>query len=317
MRDIPWQAKHQHGVFTTEQAADAGWSECRLTRAVQRGFLVRLRRGAYAEPELEGWTGSLDLLRVGQRGVAAALRVPASTISHSAAVALHGLPLLALPEAPCITLRPGLRTRPWNLHVHRQPIRPEHLDQTSELRLTSVVRSCIDHAREHGTAAGLVAADAALHNGLCTEADLTAMYDDLCRGGAGLAEGRTLLSLLDGKAESPLESISRLALRDLPTPRTQVGIHSIDGRFIARVDFYWESTGVVGEADGRIKYTDDALWQEKRREEQLSQAGLVVVRWGWSDALATARLSARIQQGFQRAERMRTAGIPINAIVRP
>lgn len=63
MRGIPWQAKHQHGVFTAEQAVDAGWSECQLTRAVQCGGLVRLRRGAYAEPELEGWTGSLEFCK--------------------------------------------------------------------------------------------------------------------------------------------------------------------------------------------------------------------------------------------------------------
>src|SRR6185312_12629644 len=143
------------------------------------------------------------------------LRVPVATISHSAAVAVHGLPLLSIPTAPCITLGPSIRTRPWNVHVHRQPIPPQHLDSASDLRLTSVARSCIDHAREQGTAAGLVAADAALRDGLCTEADLTAVYDDSCRGRAGLAEGRAFLSLLDRKAESPLESISRLALRDL------------------------------------------------------------------------------------------------------
>lgn len=191
------------------------------------------------------------------------------------------------------------------------------MDLASDLRLTSVARSCIDHAREQGTSAGVVAADAALHQGLCHEADLTAVYDRSCRGGAGLAEGRTLLGLLDGKAESPLESISRLALRGLPAPRTQVGIHDLNSRFIARVDFYWESVGLVGEADGRIKYTDDALWKEKRREEELSQAGLVVVRWGWSDAVAIDHLQARIQQGIQRAQRMRAAGVPIRAIVRP
>ncbi len=238
MHSVPWQAKHQHGVFTAERAADAGWSRCQLTRAVQSGDLVRLRRGAYAEPELWSWTGGLQLLRAGQRGVAAALRIPAATISHSAAAAVHGLPLLRTPDNPCITLPPALRTREAALHVHRQPIPVWQLDQTYDFSITSVARSCIDLTREAGLKAGVVATDAALHAGRCTLIDLEVVYST-CKGRAGLPCGRRLLELLDGRSESPLESISRLALAPLkPSPRTQATLRAPTGQFLGRVDFY-------------------------------------------------------------------------------
>ncbi len=51
-----------------------------------------------------------------------------------------------------------------------------------------------------------------------------------------------------------------------------------------RVDFWWSQQGVIGEADGRVKYTDeDVLWREKRRRDALEELGLRVVRWSWTD----------------------------------
>lgn len=166
-------------------------------------------------------------------------------------LALPGLPLLRLPDSLCVTLPPELRTREAALHVHRQPIPTWQLDREQDLSITSVARSCIDLTREGGLDSGLVAADCAVHRRLCTIAELDAVYSTL-RGRAGLSSGRQLLKLVDGRSESPLESISRLAMAPLrPSPRTQVGLYTSDGQFLARVDFYWQELGVVGEADGR------------------------------------------------------------------
>src|SRR3954454_17146850 len=138
---------------------------------------------------------------------------------------------------------PGRR----GLHVHRQPIPLDQLVRTAEVRVTRVARSCLDLTREFGLAAGLVAADAAVRRGLCQQADLAATYRASCRGRAGLSTGRRLLELMDGNSESPLETISRLAMAGLPPPRTQVNLRGRTGAFLARVDFYWDELGVVGE----------------------------------------------------------------------
>jgi hypothetical protein len=313
MHRIPPQAGHQFGVFTTAQAFESGWSRSALSRATASGKLIALRRGAFAVAEAPAAAHELGGLRLGQRGAAAALRIPAATVSHASAVALHGLPLLHIPDLPCVTLPPALRTREAALHVHRQTLAPWQLDPYAEISLTSVARSCLDLARECGLDAGLVAADAAVHRRQCAVADLEAGYSAL-RGRAGLPSGRRLLELVNGRSESPLESISRLAMAPLPAPRLQAELCGLDGRFLARVDFYWEALGVVGEADGRQKYTDDALWKEKLRQDALSDRGLVVERWGWSVACSPAMLRARLEQAFRRAALLRDAGIPVTVL---
>ncbi len=315
MPRIPRQAEHQFGVFTIAQAFEAGWSAAGLRHALRTDRLIRLRRGAFALGETPESGLALERLRLGQRAVAAALRIPAATVSHASAVGLYGLPLLAMPPVPCVTLPPQLRTREAALHVHRQPLPPWQLGHTSAVSITSVARSCIDLTRESGLASGLVAADAAVHRGLCTRAELVAVYERL-RGRAGLSCGRQLIELVDGSSESALESISRLGMVGLqPPPHTQIPLHTHHGRFLARVDFYWPGLGVVGEADGRVKYTDDELWNEKLRQESLTDRGLVVERWGWSVARQPAVLQARLQRAFRRATMLRSAGIPVE--VRP
>ena len=89
-------------------------------------------------------------LRLGQQGVAAALRIPAATVSHASAVALHGLPLLTTPQLPCVTLPPESPTSETALHLHRQRLPTWQLDHSSGVSITSVARSCIDLARESG-----------------------------------------------------------------------------------------------------------------------------------------------------------------------
>ena len=73
-------------------------------------------------------------------------------------------------------------------------------------------------------------------------------------------------------------------------------IRTPDGRFIGRVDFWWRHAGVIGECDGRLKYTDRAdLYAEKRREDALRELGLTVVRWGWQDLRGEA-LARRLRR---------------------
>jgi hypothetical protein len=64
--------------------------------------------------------------------------------------------------------------------------------------------------------------------------------------------------------------------------------------FIGLVDFYWPEFGIVGEADGDMKYLDPAfragrtaeqvVLDEKIREDRLRALGLTVVRWRWRTA---------------------------------
>jgi hypothetical protein len=113
------------------------------------------------------------------------------------------------------------------------------------------------------------------------------------------------IDLADARSESVLETRSRIKLQEagLPTPDLQVSIGNELGGFIARVDFYWDEFGVVGEADGDSKYdgsTPGALLDEKRRQSALEDLDVGVVRWGTSDLRNFAPVATRLERAFTR-----------------
>ena len=75
-----------------------------------------------------------------------------------------------------------------------------------------------------------------------------------------------------------------------------------------RVDFYWEEFGVVGEADGLLKYDDDetAGRREKIRELDIEDVDLDVVRWTWDQVWRTPDLVvAKVRRALERGRRRR------------
>ena len=105
----------------------------------------------------------------------------------------------------------------------------------------------------------------------------------------GIRKAREVIDFADGRAATPLESISRVAFRDLGLPRPELQVtlardHWGKPRIV--VDFYWPEFRLVGEADGLFKYDGDssqALRAEKLRQEEIEDMGYVVVRWTWED----------------------------------
>jgi hypothetical protein len=215
---------------------------------------------------------------------------------------LQGMPLLFLPDRACVCVAPYWTGRIVGVHLHRCALPPPVV---GVLATTTTERTVIDLAREHGLASGLVAADWALHLRVTTPAELAAELE-VCRRWPGLRAARDAIAFADERSESVLETRSRLLFRKwgLPDPVPQVRIGTASGRFVARVDFYWDEFGVVGEADGAVKYdgSDPApLHQEKMRQEILEQdLELSVVRWGNADLSEFGRIAARLQRRFAR-----------------
>ena len=91
----------------------------------------------------------------------------------------------------------------------------------------------------------------------------------------------------------------------LPRPECQVEIRDRRNHLAGRVDFAWIEHGVVGEADGRVKYGDrpaEVVEAEKERQARLEALGLVVVRWNAKQLLGdapvmVARLRAALAAG--------------------
>lgn len=320
MRSIPWQATHQFDVFTARQALECGWNFDSLARAARSGRLIRLRKGAYAPPppaQLDRYERRARLL--GQRGVAAALLIPQASVSHAAALAVRDLPTYRAREIPCVTKPQDCRTLQRELHLHRKLLVPKMLDPHLDFACTSVARTCVDVACELGLAAGVIAADAALRRELTTPEELLVARCSV-KGDRGSPNAGRMLELMDGRAESPLESLSRVGLVGLvPPPLIQPRIYRPDGRFLGRVDFLWEELGLIGEADGKAKYTkyEGTLDDEKLRQDAFAETNAVFARWGWYLAERPNQLAAYVHERMEIAWRRRAAGLRPQMIVVP
>lgn len=307
MRPLPPQAALQHGVFTVAQARAAGWTGPALRHAVARGRLIVLRRVVLAlalQSTAKAWLDERAAHRLA--AAAAVLARPGALASHVAAALLVDLPVLTTPHRPCLTVPAGSSGDVPGVHLHRTVLDRGERGRFGLLGLTLAHRTVVDIARELGEAAGVVTADAAMRRGLLTADDLNRAVR-AAAGRPGAAAARAMAAAVDPRAESPLESVSRLAIRDagLPAPWLQPNI-LVGGRFVGRPDFCWDEFGVVGEADGWEKY--EAGWQrlrdEKRRQERFEEAGLVVVRWGWDDLDRFDRVAARLLAALRRGSRL-------------
>src|SRR5579859_2492942 len=103
---------------------------------------------------------------------------------------------------------------------------------------------------------GVVTAGCALHLGKTTKDELNAVIAT-CGRWPGVMRARRVVEFSDGRAESPFESIARVAFRDggLPPPELQVWVGG-DGGPVGRADFLWRHHRTLAEADGALKYAD-------------------------------------------------------------
>lgn len=297
-------------VFSRAQARDCGWSDSALSRSANSGRLIRVRQNQF------GTTPPDRLLAA----IAAARAHPASAVSQRSAVLAHGLPLYGPPpERAELTVSPRGTGRIREALVHRARLDADDVVLIAGVPVTNVARTIVDLGRSAPLATAVVAGDAALQRGLVTPKQLVRVLA-LCRGWPGIKRARRALHALDGRAESPLESVSRLAIADLglPTPQLQAVVLTEDGWVVGRSDFYWDEFGVGGEADGRSKYTERAiLSDEKDRQEQLEDLALAVTRWGWTAAHRPPALRGKILAAFERGRRRDEAGIPRGWQVQP
>jgi Transcriptional regulator, AbiEi antitoxin len=289
------------GVFTYSDAIAAGYSPAEVVARLRRGSWRRLRRGVYAGADLVP-----DLAPL-----AAALAVlPArAALSHRSAAVVHGLPLVGtqVPVAE-VTVPGAAARRRRDLVVHGRPLPEDHVEQRHGLRVTTAARTAVDIARLQPFHAAVATVDAAVRTGVPKD-----LLDRLVASEVGpfSRRARRVVAFADARAESPGESLSRVAIagHGLPAPELQAPIHDASGSLVGRVDFLWREHRTIGEFDGKLKYvTPDSLWDEKRREDALRELGFTVVRWVWRDVwgdftATAARLRAAFALSSARASR--------------
>lgn len=278
-------------ILSTRQWRSRGVSDLDLRSRVDKGELVRVRRGSYAHAEDGRSAEETHRLMV-------IATVPElhekSVVSHASAAVLHGLPVPNASLGKVQTTRPDRRTGKTSTRTRRMSGHVDEMDVTtiSGIRVTTLARTLVDLGRSQPLGWAVAAFDQALREGRVTRDEVRSALDRL---GAvrGTRQGRRMLELGVDTSESVGESLSRVVFIDagLPEPARQVDFQDERGP-IGRVDFYWRGSWVIGEFDGMGKYDElarpgesprDVLRREKRREDRLRALGHLVVRWTWDE----------------------------------
>jgi len=256
------------------------WDETRRTES----RLARVRRGRYVAAER--WSELDD-----------ENRYRALVLSTFDSMLTDSPPVACRQSAAVLQELPVLGGWPTKVHVlvesasgnsglirrHRVAALPEPV-HCHGIPVTPVARTVVDLARLGPLAQGLVTADAALHLGKCTLAELDDQVAQLPAGARGRRRAALAIRLADGRAESPGESLSRARMYRLGLQQPDLQVQLLDGDTVfGYADFGWP--GLVGEFDGKVKYVSpDVLWDEKLREDRVRRTGPGVVRWVWRDA---------------------------------
>lgn len=274
------------GVVTGRQLREAGISPGQVAQLVASGLLLRLRRDVLVDAERWKAAPHWERHAIRASGVQRSLDPHGAgrlALSHHSSAAVRGISLYGVDDdAHLCRLTPGRCYRSKALQVHA-PVDPERASRVDGLLALDAAPSVLQVAARSGPVAGLVAADSALRQSLCTPEDLRALIP-----WSHLRHGRRrvemVVELADGRRESAGESRTAWALHllgyDDAVP--QAVIRTPLGEFVARVDFLLGR--VVIEFDGMGKYTEPAtLRAEKRREDALRALGYEVVRLTWAD----------------------------------
>lgn len=297
--------------------ADVDLPDATIRSALRRRKLVALRRGvlvggAMLESTRDDFRARHALLA---RGAILATDGAAAYACLGSAALLHGLARLG--SSPQRVRLYRARGRPWRdseVAVLTCGLPDAHVTEVDNVPCTTAARTVVDIARWVSPRGGTVIADSALRVGV-QRRDLQTVARD-CARWPGVRKAREVLAFADGRAASPLESVSRVVFREvgLPPPELQWTVAWDQwGNPRIIVDFCWPEFGVVGEADGLLKYDQEidpegtSLRAEKLRQEEIEGLGYIVVRWTWDDIWRRPEwVVARIRAAMREAARRRT-----------
>lgn len=280
-------------IRRSEQLA-LGRNDAELSRAVRGGTLLRIAPGSYVSTTEWNTLDRIEQHRMRVLEYAPRLH-PDTVYSHFAAAALWGIRLLgAWPERIHVTApRASGGRSEGGLARHCTGVSASGVTSLAGMRLTTPAQTVVDLARVLPFSDAVVAMDSALSSrGRMPLTDHTAIERllEAGRGTRGMARATAVSAFSTSLSDSPEESHSRALLHILgfPAPELQRSFALPDGG-TAEVDFFWEEYDLVGECDGRAKYRDprflrgrrpeDAVIQEKNRENQLRRVVGKVSRW--------------------------------------
>jgi hypothetical protein len=164
--------------------------------------------------------------------------------------------------------------------VHRAILHPEEIGIVDGISVTTPARTAFDLGRRKDLVQNVIRLDAlAQATGVQPgeASDLASRHP----GVRGLTQLRRALDLMDGGAESPPETRTRLLLIDagLPKPKTQITVYDEGGYPFARIDMGYEDCRVGVEYDGAQHWTHPKQRaHDIERAVELAEQGWIIVR---------------------------------------
>lgn len=229
-----------------------------------------------------------------------------ATVAGMSAAALHRTAWID-PWLPAELNRQS-RDKTLGIILHSDALWDDEACVRDGIHMTTPARTAFDLGRRKEFTNAVIRLDALVRATGLKVADVE-LLADRHRGARGLVQLRRVLQMVDGGAESPYETKTRLVLiaSGLPRPHTQIEVHDDWGAVLARIYIGWEEWMVGVEFDGAHHWTDPA--QRTRDIDRLAE----LEARGWKIIRVSADLLRKrpdvVVARIHRA--LRAAGCPV------
>ncbi|SCL16557.1 Transcriptional regulator, AbiEi antitoxin, Type IV TA system [Micromonospora rhizosphaerae] len=301
-------AAGRDGVVTLAQARAAGLSVHEVQRLCRAGRWRAIARGGYLV-DADRYDGIPRRARI---RAAVASFGPGAAVVLGTAAELHRIEGLRPSDSIHLSV-PGPAARPARLAhpevvVHQLLIAPGQFGRVAGIMATDPLRTVSDLILREQRYTAVSLLDSALNRGLLRPEDLQ-LVPSLLRGRRGAVAARAYLTEADGRAQSPLETRTRLRCVDgkVPPDALQLEVRDHDGYLIGIGDMGWRASRIIAEADGRAAQgSPDALFADRHRQNRLLNAGWAVLRFTWADTLRPDYIPWMVRQAMAAARDRRS-----------
>jgi hypothetical protein len=195
------------------------------------------------------------------------------------------------PELPAELIHSSRRA-PSMLTIHSDTLVSGEAQAIGGMAVTSPARTAFDLGRRLGLEDGVQRIDALMNATNVKTADVEAVVGRH-PGARGLVQLGQTLDLVDGGAESPYESLTRMLLIKAGFPRPQTQIRVIDNeRNVWRIDMGWSEYLVGVDFEGAHHWTNS----KQRTKDVVRYA--VLPELGWIDIRLTSGIFHNSPQSF-------------------
>jgi hypothetical protein len=201
-----------------------------------------------------------------------------ATVAGMSAAAMHGSQWIDS-ELPAELIR-AEACDVRGIVIHRGQLRDDETCVVRGIPVTTPARTAFDIGRRDRLETAIIRVDA-LANATGLKPSDVARLADSHRGARGMVQLRRVSELMDGGAESPQETRTRLLLiaAGFPKPQTQILVVDEYGSFVGRVDMGWERWKVGVEYDGPQHWTTpEQHARDIDRLADLAAQGWLIIR---------------------------------------